>query len=115
MEIVVMREYLEPSARCPGYGRCLMLVLGILWGSPVGSPARAQVPGLSAKEAPAPETKKADDKERPASAPTKDNPEATVATTSGPIVVDKPVDDPAVRQTLEHLLSRYPGVRTAEV
>src|SRR6185312_4312594 len=59
------------------------------------SAVRAQLPGLPA--------------------PTKDNPEATVATTSGPIIVDKPVDDEAVQENLGALLPQLPGVRSVEV
>ncbi len=58
---------------------------------------------------------KEQDKNKPAAAPTKDNPEATVATASGPIRIDRPVDDTAVQRTLNHLLPQYPGVRSADV
>ena len=44
-------------------------------------------------------------------APTK----AAVATASGPIAVDKTIDDSTLRATLAELLPQYPGVRRVEV
>jgi small conductance mechanosensitive channel len=79
-----------------------------------GSAARAQIPGLPGLTKPSTPAK-ADTKNKPTAAPTRDNPEATVATTSGPIDVEKPVDDRAVQRTLEDLLPRYPGVRRVKV
>jgi small conductance mechanosensitive channel len=52
--------------------------------------------------------------DKPVAAPTRDNPDATVATVAGPIKTDKPVDDKAVEETLENLLPKYPGVRTVD-
>ncbi|MGE3819847.1 MAG: mechanosensitive ion channel domain-containing protein [Isosphaeraceae bacterium] len=45
-------------------------------------------------------------------APTKDNPEATVATAAGPIKTDQPVNDHGVEEALKDLLPKYPGVRS---
>ena len=77
--------------------------------------AQAQIPGLpglTKSSAPA----KAETTDKPTAAPTKDNPEATVATTSGPISIEKPVDDAAVkRKTLEELLPLFPNVRRVKV
>lgn len=52
--------------------------------------------------------------EKPQPAPTRDNPDATVTTTSGPIKVQAKTDDKAVEKTLEDLLPRYPGVRSID-
>ncbi len=49
------------------------------------------------------------------SAPTEDNPEATVAATSGPILVDVPVQDDILERTARDLLSQYPGVSRVDV
>jgi small-conductance mechanosensitive channel len=75
-----------------------------------GSLAHAQIPGLPGLSAPSAPTK-AETKDKPA----KDNPEAKIATTTGPINVEKPVDDAAVKRTLEQLLPRFPGVRQIKV
>jgi small-conductance mechanosensitive channel len=75
---------------------------------------RAQVPdipGVTTKAEPA--TK--DEVEKTAAAPTADNPEATVAETTGPIAVTDTVSDFSVQRKLEKLLPRYPGVRSIEV
>ncbi|MDR3636827.1 MAG: mechanosensitive ion channel [Isosphaeraceae bacterium] len=77
-----------------------------------GNVARGQLPGLPSVAKPA---WKSDAAAKPAAAPTKDNPEATVATTSGPIDVEKPVDDGAVQENLTALLSQFPGVRSVTV
>lgn len=74
---------------------------------------RAQIPGLPAAPKPAAGAS-ATKEEGPTAAPTKDNPEATVATAPGPISVEKTVDYP-VQETLLALLPKYPGVRTVEV
>lgn len=68
---------------------------------------RAQaIPGIpSAPAAPA----KADTKTDVA-APTRDNPQATVAEASGPIDVNKPVNQFKVKDFLEETLAKYPGV-----
>ncbi len=74
----------------------------------------AQIPGLpnlSKSSAPA----KSDGSAKPAAAPTKDNPDATVATTSGPINIEKTVDDRVVKKTLSDLIAQYPGVRHVTV
>lgn len=85
----------------------LILVLaGAEWGW-------AQIPGLPsvAKPAAGPAANK---EEGPVAAPTRDNPEATVATASGPISVKKPVDD-VVQAMLADLLAKYQGVRSVRV
>ena len=73
--------------------------------------AFAQVPTLP----PAP--KLATDKplSQSITAPTADNPEATAVEASGPIEVTKTVSDDSVRQKLEKLLPKYPGVRKISV
>jgi small-conductance mechanosensitive channel len=69
--------------------------------------ARAQalpgVPGL-----PPPAAKAAAKNEL--AAPTKDNPEATVAESAGTIDVNKRVDESRVKEFLEETLAKYPGV-----
>jgi small conductance mechanosensitive channel len=112
-----MRGAFERSARRLGPSRRIALVLWMVLGSLADLQARAQIPipGLPGTAPPAPATPKGDDKDKPDAAPTQDNPEATVATTSGPINVDEPSNDPAVQKTLEQLLPRYPGVRNAEI
>ena len=76
-------------------------------------PAEAQVPGLPAPAKPAESTPPA--KEDTIAAPTKDNPDATVAETAGPIVVDNSVSDRDVQRKLMKLLPKYPGVRSVDV
>ena len=113
-----VNERFERTTRVVGHGRLTLMVialfLGLFWGcgSPVG--AQVQIPGLPGATKPV-ATAKDEDKDKPAAAPTRDNPEATVATTSGPIDVDKPVDDAGVQQTLSALLPQLPGVRSAQV
>jgi small-conductance mechanosensitive channel len=85
----------------------LTLTLAVLTGPAAPAQAQGIIPGLP--PAPAP-TAPPD-----AATPTKEKEGGTtVATTSGPIKVDAPVDDQAVRETLENLLPRYPGVRTID-
>ena len=62
----------------------------------------------------APAAEKKDEGGKTLPAPTKDNPEATVATVKGPIKVVNPVDDEAVESALESLLPKYPGVRSVD-
>jgi small-conductance mechanosensitive channel len=81
----------------------------------VGISAQAQIPGLPGLTKPPAPAKGESSKDKPSAAPTKDNPEATVATTSGPISVEKPVDDAAVKKTLEELLPRFPNVRRVKI
>jgi hypothetical protein len=73
--------------------------------------ANAQVPGLpGAPPLPGPDAR--------AKAPVAATPEktdATVATPSGPIVLEKPIKDSTIREALEHLLPKYPGVRSDQV
>jgi small-conductance mechanosensitive channel len=76
-------------------------------------PAQAQVPGLPAAPKPAASTPPA--KEDTIAAPTKDNPDATVAETAGPIAVDNTVSDRDVKRKLQKLLPKYPGVRDIDV
>ncbi len=72
--------------------------------------ARAQIPGLPGAPKPAAEPAKGEKR-----APTKDNPQATVATASGPIAVETKVGDDEIKTTLQELLPRFPGVRTVSV
>lgn len=78
----------------------------ILFESAVSVQAQA-LPGVPAL--PAPAAAKGTPKEEVA-APTKDNPEATVAASAATIDVDKPVDEFKVKDFLEETLSKYPGV-----
>ena len=107
-----MSRDLERSARCVVAGRLIALVVLLAGGSEVTAPAQAQIPAFSGGLKPAADPKA---KNQMVAAPTRDNPEATVATASGPIDVDKPVDDSAVQETLEELLPQYPRVRSALV
>ena len=109
----------QPARRAELAGRwiaALVLGLWLVWGSVACE--------LAQSSGPDPETAGNRDwtpavkanKDRPAAAPTRrTNPEATVATAAGPIVVDKPVDDPAVQKTLEELLPQFPGSAAARV
>ena len=73
--------------------------------------ANAQVPGLLRT----PPLGGPDAQAKAPLAPSPEKTDATVATPSGPIVLDKPVKDSTVREALEHLLPKYPGVRSAQV
>ena len=76
--------------------------------------APAQIPGLPSAPASKPADKK-DPTKGPVSAPTPDNPTATVASTTGPIAVREKVRDPEIERTLAKLLPEYPGVRKVGV
>ena len=76
------------------------------------STALAQLPGLPTAPKPAP-APKPDPSKKPVSA--KDAPGTVFATTSGPIAVDKKVDDAAIQKTLVELLEQFPGVYDVEV
>jgi small-conductance mechanosensitive channel len=52
---------------------------------------------------------------KPPATQTSEKTDATVATPSGPIVLERPIKDSTVREALEHLLPKYPGVRTVQV
>jgi hypothetical protein len=85
-----------------------------LAGAAIAPRARAQVPdipGVTSNTEPAPKA----ESEKTAAAPTADNPEATVAESTGPIAVTDTVSDISVQRKLEKLLPRYPGVRSIEV
>jgi small-conductance mechanosensitive channel len=75
----------------------------ILIGRAASAQALPGIPGL-----PAPAEKAASKAEL--AAPTKDNPEATVAESPGKIDVNKPVDETRVKEFLEGTLAKYPGV-----
>jgi small conductance mechanosensitive channel len=81
-------------------GMVLVLVLGGMG----GGGALAQLSKLAGAVAP-PST---------STPPAKGSAGATVATSSGLIKVDAPVDDGAVEKTLESLLPKYPGVRSVD-
>ena len=49
------------------------------------------------------------------SAPTEDNPEATISEAVGPIAVDQTVPDEQIERKLQLLLPKYPGVRNVQV
>jgi small conductance mechanosensitive channel len=86
----------------------IALTLMLAW----TSTAAAQLPNLpgATKPAPAP---KADPSKKPV--PAKDTPGAIFSTTSGPIAVDKKVDDSAIQKTLKELLDQFPGVYKVDV
>jgi small conductance mechanosensitive channel len=71
------------------------------------------IPGLPSTSTPKDETKKSVPG-GPMAAPTRDNPEATVATATGTIKTDKHIDDAGVEGTLEALLPKFPGVRNVD-
>jgi small conductance mechanosensitive channel len=73
--------------------------------------ANAQVPGLPGT----PPLPGPDARAKAPVAPSPEKTDATVATPSGPIVVEKPVKDSTIREALEHLLPKYPGVRSVQV
>ena len=74
-------------------------------------PRTAQVPGIPGTGPPA----GANGQANAAAAPAPEKTDATVATPSGPIVLEKPVKDSTIREALEHLLPKYPGVRSVQV
>jgi small-conductance mechanosensitive channel len=97
-----------------GWNFAAALTLLFLAGAAIAPRARAQVPdipGVTSNTEPAPKA----ESEKTAAAPTADNPEATVAESTGPIAVTDTVSDISVQRKLEKLLPRYPGVRSIEV
>ena len=85
------------------------IVLGLwLIGPGVANAQVPGVPGTSSLPGPAAQAK------APV-ASTPEKPDATVATPSGPIVLEKPVKDLTIHDALEHLLPKYPGVRSVQV
>ncbi len=58
---------------------------------------------------PAPAAGNAAPEDKAVAAPTKDNPEATVAETTGKIDVQKDVDEDRIKEFLDETLSQYPG------
>jgi small conductance mechanosensitive channel len=86
----------------------LALALALAW----SSTAAAQLPSLPGMPKPA-DTSKGDPSKKPV--PAKDTPGAVFATTSGPIAVDKKVDDSAIEKTLLELIRQFPGVYPSEV
>jgi len=74
-----------------------------------GTTQAQAIPGLPTAPA-TPTSQKDTSKQRQIAAPTKDNPEATVAESSGKIDVEKPVDTNKVKGFLESTLAKYPGV-----
>jgi small-conductance mechanosensitive channel len=87
-------------------------MLGLLL-APAPAPALAQAPagppGLGGS-APAGTSGAASPRAEETAAPTADNPQATLAEAPGKIDVDQKIDPRRVRQTLEKILPRYPGV-----
>jgi small conductance mechanosensitive channel len=97
----------------PTTTRRLTIAVGILGAMLAGPPAAVPQdipPGIAPPPA---DSKKAE--EPVITAPTTDNPEATVAETPGPIQVESDVSDETIRRKLENLLPRYPGVRSIDV
>jgi small conductance mechanosensitive channel len=74
-----------------------------------GASVRAQVAG-GPGSAPSPAQAKS-----PPAGPVGEKPDATVATPAGPIAVEEPVRDATLREALQHLLPKYPGVRSIQV
>ena len=95
-----------------GFPRIRMLALAFGLALAWGPTAPAQLPGLPGAAKPA-TPPKADPSQKPV--PAKDNSGAVFATTSGPIAVNKKVDDGAIRKTLVDLLHQFPGVYEAGV
>ena len=73
--------------------------------------ANAQVPGLPDT----PPLPGQNARSKAPGAPAAEKIDAAVATPSGPIVLEKPIKDSTIREALEHLLPKYPGVRSAQV
>jgi small-conductance mechanosensitive channel len=82
------------------------LVLAVILGS-AGSVDGQTIPGLPAAPSPAPAK---DAAKQEVAAPTKDNPQATVAESTSTIDVNKPVNEFKVQDFLEETLVKYPGV-----
>ncbi|WP_022947412.1 mechanosensitive ion channel family protein [Methylohalobius crimeensis] len=78
----------------------------ILWSMPGWQTAAGQLPAAS-------DAAQNGGGSTEVAAPTEENPEGTAATGTGPIDISKP--DSSVRQTLEKLLPKYPGVRKVNV
>ena len=102
-------RFRRPAA---GTIRSILLLVAV---SAMSSPiARGQIPGLPGAAAKADPAPKADG--APTLAPTSDNPEATVAASTGPIAVDESAPpDFKVQEKLAGLLPQYPGVLNVEV
>ena len=86
--------------------RALGLLASLVVVTVLVEPAEAQLPGLLTAPAKPASTKPA--KGGAIAAPTKDNPDATVAETAGPIAVDNTVSDRDVRRNCS---SCCPGIR----
>jgi small conductance mechanosensitive channel len=91
------------------FAATITLALVLAW-SPTALGQLPNLPGAAAKPAPPP---KADPSKKPI--PAKDSPGAVFSTTSGPIAVDKKVDDSAIAKTLKELLDQFPGVYKVDV
>ena len=89
-----------------------MVFFAFVFGPVGASPSLAQLPGLLGGPKPA-DPPKPDPSKKPVAA--KDAPGTVFATTSGPIAVNKKVDDSAIQQTLLDLLRQFPGVYEDEV
>ena len=96
------------AKRIPPF-RLRWMLLG-LWLTVQGV-AHAQIPGLPGTPSPPAQGARS----KSAAAATAEKADATVATPSGPIVLEKPVKDSTIREALEHLLPKYPGVRSVQV
>ena len=102
------------TAWTAGRTHSILVLVAVLVGADRGW---AQIPGLPSVSKPAASSTAGagtNKGEGPTVAPTLDNPEATVATASGPISVEKPVDD-VVQAMLADLLPKYQGVRSVQV
>lgn len=91
--------------------RPIALILALAW-APAASAQMPTLPNLPGGPKPA-STPKPDPSKAPV--PAKDSPGAVFATTSGPIAVNKQVDDSAIQETLSDLLAQFPGVYEADV
>jgi small-conductance mechanosensitive channel len=93
--------------------KTILMACGLVAALWIAQSAVAQVPGLPGVAKPA--EAEAPAKKDTIAAPTKDNPEATVAETAGPIAVDNTVSDHDVQRKLRKLLPKYRGVRHIDV
>ena len=103
---------MEPTIRSNvRYGGVIVLGLGLI----CQGQAAAQVKGVPKAAAPGPSSSMTQPTVVPA--PSEELPDTSVAPAAGPITLENPVKDSDIRQALEHLLPKYPGVRsiTAEV
>ena len=88
---------------CWGWVACGLWLIahGVANAQVAGLPGTSPLPGAGAQA-------------KASVAPTAEKTDATMATPSGPIVLDNHVKDSTIREALEHLLPKYPGVRSVQ-